>query len=113
MTVQSFFLALGQVCLKIGLKGFIWQPLDSDLIVRSLKNGYFWLAGICMIVSALLWVNVLHKCDLSVAFPLLSISFIFAFVAGVLIFHEIAPPIRWLGVVFIVLGIILITRSQS
>lgn len=113
MTIQSFFLALGQILLKIGLKGFSWQPLDLDLIIRFLKNGYFWLTGICMIVTALLWVNAIHKYELSVAYPLLSISFIFAFIAGIFIFHEIAPPIRWLGVFLIVLGIILITRSQS
>jgi len=70
---------------------------------------YFrWLAlSIVMLVCAmLLWLLVLQRIPVSVAYPMLSLNFIFITFAARLIWHEPVSVRHWLGVVLIMVGII-------
>lgn len=51
-------------------------------------------------LSALVWLKVLAMVDLSIAYPMLALGYIFAYLAGVFIFRE---PVRWQGLVGIVI----------
>jgi len=60
--------------------------------------------------ASLLWFYILRHHTLSLAYPLLSISYIFGLLASILILHEPVPPVRWLGVLLIMSGVALLTR---
>lgn len=62
-------------------------------------------------LSAMLWLIVLSHMDLSYAYPLLSISYILVPLAAWLLFGEQISPLRWLGILIVLIGVIVISRS--
>jgi undecaprenyl phosphate-alpha-L-ara4N flippase subunit ArnE len=46
----------------------------------------------------------------SSAYPMVSLSYVFAMLAAILFFHEEVSMIKWFGVAFIVIGCMLIAK---
>ena len=111
MTSQTFFLVLSQVFLKFGLNKISKFSLSFETFKLIITNYYFWLTALSMGIATGIWVYVLRKNEFSVAYPLISISYIFGLLAAVFIFKESVPLGRWLGVGVIILGIFLITKN--
>jgi len=44
------------------------------------------------------------------AYPMISLSYVFGMCAAILFFHEEVPLIRWAGVALIMLGCVLIAK---
>ena len=105
------FLAFGQVLLKFGLaktSAFCWTwKYFRDFFTN------WWLlgSGLCMVTASIIWFYILKHNELSLAYPLISISYIFGTVAAIFIFHETVPATRWLGVLFIMIGVAFLTKS--
>lgn len=74
---------------------------------------YFWLCLMGMVLSFIIWMTVLSSIDLSVAFPLGSLSFIVIPFLSILFLNETIPPLRWLGIIFIVGGIIVLSLGEK
>ncbi|WP_240353523.1 MULTISPECIES: EamA family transporter [Cohnella] len=72
-------------------------------------NPYILIGLFMYFVSALLWIIVLSKYDLSFVNPLLSVNYIFSLVIGYYVFQEAINMYRILGVFIIVAGVVLIT----
>ena len=113
MTVQGFLLVLSQVFLKLGLNKSEELHFDWQSLLLIIKNYYYWLAALTMTLAGIVWLNVLRKHAFSVAYPLVSISYIFSLIAASYIFRETVPVVRWLGVLVIILGIVLVTRGYK
>ncbi|MFH1428895.1 MAG: hypothetical protein ABIH39_04030 [Candidatus Margulisiibacteriota bacterium] len=62
-------------------------------------------------MSALLWLIVLSRMDLSFAYPLLSVGYILVLIFSWLFFKETVSIVRWSGVLVICFGVYLISRS--
>jgi drug/metabolite transporter (DMT)-like permease len=62
-------------------------------------------------LSFLCWLWVLSRAQLSFAYPILSLTFPIVVGLSALLFGEIITPMRWAGVMFIVIGVSLITRT--
>lgn len=62
-------------------------------------------------VSIGLWMAVLGKVEVSLAYPLLSIGYIITAFIGYFFLHENVNMIRIIGLATICLGIIIISRS--
>ena len=63
-----------------------------------------------MLAASLVWFHILRHYPLSLAYPLISISYVFGLLASILIFHEAVPLTRWIGVLLIMAGVALLTR---
>jgi len=104
------FLAGAQVLLKLALERmdkFSWtSKFFQDLFV----NWYLLASGISALTATLLWTYILKHYELSLAYPLTSISYIFGMLAAIFIFHEAVPTLRWVGVLFIMIGVAFLTR---
>lgn len=87
---------------KVGLIKFLLTAFTSPFIL----SGIF-LYGL----SAILWVIILSKIDLSVAYPSLSLGYILILLVSALFLGESVSAIRFLGVFLIVAGIVFIFRS--
>jgi multidrug transporter EmrE-like cation transporter len=61
-------------------------------------------------LSVLNWAIVLSRMELSVAYPLMSLGYVFAFAVGCWWFGEPVNAVRLVGVAVILVGIVLITR---
>src|SRR4051794_1219474 len=55
---------------------------------------------------------LMSKSDISFLWPLTALSFVFATLAAMWFLHEQVSPIRWAGVVFIMIGAALISYSE-
>jgi undecaprenyl phosphate-alpha-L-ara4N flippase subunit ArnE len=83
----------------------------SWLFFRNLLTNWYLLAsGLCMVVATVLWLYIIKHFEFSIAYPMISISYIFGMLAAIYIFHEAVPLIRWVGVFLIMVGVILIAK---
>ena len=110
MTLGSF----GQVYLKMGLRNIGTLDL-KDLMTEKLisiitdKNV---ILGIALYgVATLLWFVVLSKAELSYAYPLIALSYVVTAILAKFYFNETISIIRWAGILAIIFGAFLITRS--
>ncbi len=107
---QSALLAGGQVFLKFALArmkpfGWTWSFFGSLLL-----NWQFAACGVLFLAASLLWLYMLKHYPLSIAYPLVSLSYAFGMVAAIVFFHETVTVTRWIGVGLIMIGCCLIAK---
>jgi len=78
------------------------------LILRLLKVARVWLGFTLSGVSLLIWLFVLSKADLNLAFSLDSMRYILIAAASAIFLKEKITKSRWLGVFCVVLGIVMV-----
>lgn len=108
--IQSLFLSGGQVFLKFALTkmkpfGWNWNFWSSLLL-----NWQFAACGVFFIIAALLWFYMIKNFPLSVAYPLGSLSYVFAMFASMFFFNEYISMTRWIGVGLIMAGCCFIAK---
>lgn len=110
--IQSLLLVTGQVWLKLGLQQsppFEW----SWCWCRSmLLNWRLAVCGAAFTAAGLLWAYITKHYPLSVAYPLVSLSYVFGMAAAVMVFHETVEWNKWVGVALIVLGCLFISMRN-
>jgi drug/metabolite transporter (DMT)-like permease len=102
--------SVAQLCLKIGAAGgpnAVGRPSQNAL----LSSAAFWTASgvILFAFQILLWTLVLHRLDVSVAFPMGSLCFVGVALLSRAFLGENVDRIRWLGVLCILAGTALMT----
>ncbi|HUL94984.1 MAG TPA: 4-amino-4-deoxy-L-arabinose transferase [Usitatibacter sp.] len=107
--------AAAQLFLKAGTNrvGQFSFALDS-LVPAGLKlaQSPFVLAGLgCYVVSVVVWILGLSRVPVSVAYPMLSVGYIVNAVAAYFLFGESLGAQKLVGIGFIVVGVVLVTRS--
>ncbi|MDR1406504.1 MAG: EamA family transporter [Tannerella sp.] len=107
---QCLFLCGGQVFLKLAMEKTGTFRLVWAFFRNLLTNWHFAASGLCMAVASCLWIYMIKRYELSVVYPMISISYVFGMLASIYIFHETVPGTRWLGVFLIMTGVILIAR---
>ncbi|BAH06396.1 SMR family transporter [Clostridium kluyveri] len=112
--ISVFLGAMGQVLVKYGavnleLNFTIKYLLPS--IFNILKNMPVMLGIISYGLSFLIWIKVLSKVELSYAYPMVSLGYVITMMFSYFVFKENISLIRILGVVFIILGVVLVSRS--
>jgi drug/metabolite transporter (DMT)-like permease len=70
-----------------------------------------WLGLFLYGLSAVFWMTVLSRVDLSFAYPMVGFSYVIVLLFSALLLGEQVSPLRWLGTLVIVLGIVLVTRT--
>jgi undecaprenyl phosphate-alpha-L-ara4N flippase subunit ArnE len=108
--IQCAFLAAGQVFLKFALAKFGKFSWTWTFFREILTNWWFPASGLSMIAASAIWFYILKHHDLSLAYPLLSISYIFGTLAAIFIFHETVSATRWIGVLLIMLGVAFLAK---
>ena len=81
------------------------------LIWRMITNFPVFIGLVCYGVSTIFWVLVLKEKELSLVYPMLASSYILVLLFAWLVRHEAVSPVRWVGVLVISLGVVLISRS--
>ncbi len=114
---------INQLTFKIFLFIVINDLLDTTaqlLIKKGLGHGdlsnphifLLWIGLAIYLSNFFLWMHILSKIDLSVALPLASTGYILIPIAAVFFLHEFVSPMRWLGLILIVIGIYFVSRSK-
>lgn len=108
--VQSLLLALGQVLLKLALTSLGSFSWSWCFFGRAATNLWLLGCGVCYAGGTLLWLYIIRRFPFSVAYPMISLSYVFGLLAAVVIFHERVALHAWIGVGLIMLGCVLIAR---
>ena len=96
------------------LNAFAQIALKQGMRAIGIKVGFspFVLLGLAFYgISVIVWLMVLSRVDVSFAYPMLSIGYIVAALAGKIFFGEPVDLVRWAGIVTICIGVWLITRT--
>ena len=72
---------------------------------------HVWLGPILFALGAVLWLGVLVKVDVIIAYPFVGLGFIFTALFGVFLLGKAFSVIRFVGTCLVVLGIVLVTHG--
>ena len=100
-----------QVTLKIAMLKmgkFEWTQASFFNLAKNIPLA---ISGITIVGATLLWFHVLKKYEFSLAYPLVSISYVFGMIAAVVVFKEAVPVARWIGVSLIIIGVFLVAKT--
>jgi drug/metabolite transporter (DMT)-like permease len=107
--------SVAQLTLKAGMNQVTDEGGVVTLSAASLKlivtNATVWGGLLLFGLSALAWLFVLSRTSLSFAYPFAALSYLVIVLVDLFWFKEEIPALRWAGVGFIMLGIVLVARS--
>ncbi len=107
--------ALAQILLKAGMKNFSNIDLKNNIMQTFLSialNPYIISGFISYGISIILWLWVLSKVDVSLAYPFQALGYIVVTILAWLIFQENVNMTRIIALIFITLGLIILAFSS-
>ncbi len=111
--VSVLLAVIGQLLMKQGMNQFGAFPLSKLLlmIVPMFLNPWVF-AGLCAFgLSAIFWLVVLSRLNLSLVYPMVSLAYVAVAFASMIFFKEQVSFARWIGILVICFGVFLISRS--
>lgn len=106
---------LGQFFLKKGMLDIGEIPLNFGtplfLLGKVFKNLKLFFGFSLFGLSAVTWLVVLSRAELSFAYPMVSMGYILTLFISWKFLGEVISPMRWLGVVIICVGVFFLSRS--
>jgi drug/metabolite transporter (DMT)-like permease len=113
--IGVFLNAVAQLLLKQGMLRVGDFGLDagalSAVLPKVVTNPYVWAGMVSYAVSVAVWLVVLSRSDVSYAYPMVSLGYVFATIFAWAVFHENVTPMRVLGLVVVCLGVYIIART--
>jgi multidrug transporter EmrE-like cation transporter len=107
--------ATAQLLLKAGTNAVGRFEFVADNIVPMATRLAFepHIVGgmVCYGVSLVVWIMGLSRVEVSIAYPLLSLGYVINAAAAWYLFGESLTAMRLAGIGFIIVGVLLITRS--
>lgn len=87
---------------------------DAFVFLQSVSSSPFlWLGILSVGLTFVIWSTVLSKIDLSVAVPIASFSYILVPLTSIVFLGEQISALRWLGILFILMGVIAVSMSAA
>lgn len=106
LAINIVFLATGQMLWKLGM-----SKINGFNIVSIILNPYI-LFGVALYgLATLLWLYILSKEELSLVYPLQSITYVLGTILAIFLFHENVSLLRWIGIAIIIIGATLVARG--
>jgi multidrug transporter EmrE-like cation transporter len=109
------FNTIAQVLLKAGTKavgaidlstGHAWQTATSLVFEWHIFTGL-----VCYVASVAVWLLVLSRTEVSIAYPMSSLGYVATAVAAWYLFGEPMTAMRVAGIIVIIAGVYLVARS--
>ncbi len=102
----------GQFIVKTGVNRLGAVSLtDVHMIVKALTSWLIILGFVVYFASAIIWISILSRTELSWAFPILSLSYVLTALLSPVFLHESFAPQRLVGILVICLGVFLVSRT--
>ncbi len=108
--------SFGQIAMKygMGLVGPLGAPgLGLVLgLIRAIFTPWVFVGFALYLVSSLFWLMVLKQARLSYVYPLIASTYVIVlFLSWLMLGERDIPPVRYLGVVLICVGVFFVARS--
>ena len=108
--------ALAQLTLKHGTDQVTARSGPLQLGAESLRaivtTPAIWAGLIVFGLSAVVWIVVLSRTSLSFAYPFASLTYVLILMADRFVLDQEVPGLRYAGVAFIVVGIVLVAQTR-
>ncbi len=105
----------GQLSLKYGMSklGNFALSLNTlpAVFMQAAFNPYVLLGLVCYGMGFMVWLIVLAKAEVSYAYPLISLGYVFTAILAKVMFGEAVSITRMTGILVTCLGVFLIARS--
>jgi drug/metabolite transporter (DMT)-like permease len=116
MTVAAASAAVGQILLRRGMQqiGSLENYAPLALLTyfgHTITNGYVIAGTVLNAAFYALFVAALSWADVTVALPMTAIEYGFAAVLAIVILKEQVSPLRWAGILLVMVGVIIIAKS--
>ena len=72
----------------------------------------FWLAALCLTLTFPIWMLILRRSQLNLAFPATALTYVGVIGGSQLVFGESINAVQYAGIVLIVVGVALLRRSN-
>lgn len=117
-----FFHPLLQLCISVVLSSasqiFFKAATNADDNKHAIDPQLFtswalWGGIIASLSSLVSWLNALRSVPLVIAFNLAAVTYILVPLGSWIFLGEQVPPIRWLGITLVTLGVFIIARPLS
>jgi len=106
---------VGQLSLKYGMSQFGNFSLSLNTLppvfLKAATNPNVLLGLVCYGLGFLVWLIVLAKAEVSYAYPLISLGYVFTAILARLMFGEAVSITRMAGILVTCVGVFLIARS--
>ncbi|MFJ5282730.1 4-amino-4-deoxy-L-arabinose-phosphoundecaprenol flippase subunit ArnE [Pseudomonas sp. NPDC088429] len=99
---------LGQVAQKYAVES--WRG-DSSLTAK-LRSPWLWLALLALGSGLLVWLLVLQRIEVGIAYPMLSLNFVLITLIARFVFREPIDRQHWLGVALVIGGVALLGQQS-
>jgi len=101
--------AAGQTLLKLGLMG---HGIVSTLVVKTIPVGV--LGGLIIYgLGTLMWIAAVRQRSISYLYPLAGINYVLMAFIGRFLLHEDMGPLRWSGILVMMIGFLLLSRTAE
>jgi len=115
IVVSVLLSAIAQITLKMGMGKYKIVAEHAETIAHKIwlivTNYYVWAGLSLYVLGMVVWLAVLVHIDVSKAYPFVGLGFIFTMALAYFILGEPISLIRIIGVVQIIIGVILVSRS--
>ena len=101
--------SFGQVAQKLAVSGWRRRPTGLH---GKLRSPWLWAALLSMGMGLLLWLAVLQRLEVGVAYSMLSLNFVLVTLVARYVFMEATDGRHWLGVALIVAGVAVMGLSS-
>ncbi|RON80012.1 4-amino-4-deoxy-L-arabinose-phospho-UDP flippase [Pseudomonas chlororaphis] len=98
---------LGQIAQKFAVESWRGQPSGA---LDKLRSPWLWLALASLGLGLLVWLLVLQRVEVGIAYPMLSLNFVLITLIARFVFHEAIDRRHWLGVALVLAGVLLLSR---
>lgn len=110
LAINIALMSVGQLFFKKAAL-FVNARPEFNLLERYLYNPWFYLAVLFFASSTFIWVRILTELKISVAYPIVSISYIATAVGAYYLFGERMSWINYLGI-FLIMGGVSLTALK-
>lgn len=86
--------------------------LSSESFRDVVRTPSVWAGLVLFGLSAIVWLAVLSRTSLSFAYPFASLTYVLILLADRFVLDQEVPALRYAGVAFIVVGIILVAQTR-
>ncbi|MEJ5343331.1 MULTISPECIES: EamA family transporter [Chloroflexus] len=117
LITASALTVTGEVLLKIGINHVTSQvgafSLDPRVLWATFTDWRVILGFALVFGGAIFWLGVISRVDLSFAYPLLALNYVIILIPSRILLNEAVSPVRLIGALIIVIGVIVITWSSG
>lgn len=113
-TIALISISLGSIAqylLKAGMNEIAQKNYSIMRIIQESSTNIKVICGIsCYAISMVFWLFVLSQMELSKAYPLVSLGYVFTLILGYCLLNESITISKIIGVALIIGGVIIITK---